>query len=368
VRYPRSHAPMRLLSASDCITPAIERTKSLLFRPFQWKTFLKLTAVAFFAEIGGGSFSLGSGSNRNPGTIPGASPATYGLILAVLFALLLFALVFGLVMLYVGSRLQLVILEVVATRQTTIAPIWRRYSRLTWRWIGLKLLFFLLCGLVLLAVLTPVIFGMFRNMPSGGQPPAAAFFSHIVLFIGAIFLVVLVVGSAYLLLRDLALPFLALEDLSITDTLGRLRSVVTAAPGEIVLYLLLRFVLGLVAAIGAEIVIFLILLVSLIPFAIIGGVLWLALHHAGTVGTAALIASAIVGGLVLLAWMTCVCIGLVGTVFVFTQSYALYFLGGRYPLLGNILEPPQVAYPPPPPPLTAKDEGGPPSPMDPSPI
>lgn len=356
---------MTPLSATEAITPAIERTKSLLFRPFQWRHFLKLTAVAFFAEIGSGG--LGSVSNRHPGTIPGASPATYGLILAVLFGLLLFALVVGLVMLYVGSRLQLVLLEVVATRQTIIAPIWRRYSRLTWRWIGLKLLFFLVFGLLILAVLAPVVISMFRTMPPGGEPHSSPLISHIVLFISAIFLCVLVVGSAYLLLRDLALPFLALEDLSISGTLSRLRAVVGAAPGEIALYILLRFLLALVAAIGAEILIFLILLVSLIPLAIIGGVLWLALHHAGTVGTAALISAAVVGGLVLLVWMTCVVIGIVGTVFVFTQSYALYFLGGRYPLLGNVLEPPPLPYSPPPPPSAAKDEGGPPLPMDPSP-
>ena len=84
--------------------------------------------------------------------------------------------------------------------------------------------------------------------------------------------------------------------------------------------------------------------------------------------TSLVILAAIVGGIVLLVWMACVCIGLVGTVFVFTQSYALYFLGGRYPLLGNIIEPPPFPYPTPPPPLAAKDEGGPPLPMDPSPI
>jgi hypothetical protein len=357
---------MRPLSASECITPAIERTKSLLFRPFQWRHFLKLTAVAFFAEIGAGTLSFGS--NHQPGKIPGASPAIAGLILAVLLVVFFATFVIGLIMLYVGSRLQLVLLEVVATRQTIIAPIWRRYSRLTWRWIGLKLLFFLLCALILLAALAPVIISMFRHMPSGDHPsPMAPLFAHIVLFLGAIFLVVLVVGSAYLLLRDLALPFLALEDLPISETLSRLRAIVAAAPGEIALYILLRFLLGLVAAVGAEILIFLILLVTLIPFAIIGGVLWLALHHAGTVGTAALIASAIVGGLVLLVWMACVCIGLIGTVFAFTQSYALYFLGGRYPLLGNILEPPQFPYPTTPAPLAAKDEGGPPLPADPSP-
>jgi hypothetical protein len=356
---------MRPLSASDCITPAIERTKSLLFSPFQWKTFLKLAAVAFFAEVGGGGFSFSSPMRHS--TLPAVSPAAQAMVFAMLFGFVLVGFVIGLVLLYLGSRLQLVLLEVVATRQTTIAPIWRRYSRLTWRWIGLKVLFFFLFGLALLAVLSPVIISMVRSMPSGTHTPSAAFFSHILLFAGAIFLGIMVFVAAYFLLRDLALPFLALEDLRITETLSRLRSLIAAAPGEIALYLLLRFLLGLVAAIGAELLILLILLVSLVPFGLVGGVLWLTLHHAGTLGTAALIASAIVGGLVLLVWMACVFVGLIGAVFVFTQSYALYFLGGRYPLLGNVLEPPQLLPTTPPSPPFAPDEGGPPLPMDPSP-
>jgi hypothetical protein len=347
---------MRPLSASECITPAIERTKSLLFRPFQWRLFLKLTAVAFFAEIGGGGLSFNSPGHQSG--IPGISPAAQAMVIAVLFGIVVVGLVIGLILLYLGSRLQLVLLEVVVTRQTFIGPIWRRYTRLTWRWLGLKILLFLVLALVLVVMLLPVILSMVKNMPSGTQTPSAAFFSHILLFIGAIFLAILVLLALYFLVRDFALPFLALEDLSITETLGRLRVLIAAAPGEIALYLLLRFLLGLVAAIGAEMIILLVLLVSLIPFGIVGGVLWLTLHHAGAAGTAALIAAAIVGGLVLALWMACVCIGLLGTVFVFTQSYAVYFLGGRYPLLGNILEPP---LPPPiaPPPL-ATDYGGPP--------
>jgi hypothetical protein len=124
----------------------------------------------------------------------------------------------------------------------------------------------------------------------------------------------------------------------------------------------------LVAAIAAEILIALILVVSLIPFALMGGVLWFALHNAGAVGTAALIASAIVGGLVLLFWMACATIGIVGTIFVFSQAYALYFLGGRYPLLDNVLEPaPLPPFTPPPPLPTQHGEGGPHLPADPSP-
>lgn len=364
MRYSRSHAPMRPLSASECITPAIERTKSLLFRPFQWRIFLKLTAVAFFAEIGGGfSFS----SPMQHAKTPGVPTAAQGMIIALLIAVSIVVLLIGLVLLYFGSRLQLVLVEVVATRQTTIAPVWQRYSRLTWRWLGLKLLFFLLFGLILFAALAPFMISMFKNMPSGANPPSAAFFSHIAFFLCAMFVGVMVFLTTYFLLRDLALPFLALEDLPIAQTLSRLRSVIAAAPGEVALYLLLRFLLGLVAAIGAEILILLVLLVSLVPFALIGGVLWLALHHAGSIGTAALIASAIVGGLVLLVWMACVFVSLLGTVFVFTQSYALYFLGGRYPLLGNLLEPPQFLYSTPLP-SVPDGGGGSPLPINPSPV
>jgi hypothetical protein len=357
---------MRPFSATECITPAIERTKSLLFRPFQWQAFLKLTAVAFFAEIFGGGFSFSSPMQH--GKTLGVPTPAQGIVVVLLVAIFLVVLVIGVVLLYFGSRLQLVLVDVVATRQTAIAPLWRRYSRVTWRWIGLKLLFFLVFGLILLAVLGPVMISMFKNMPHAGSPPPAAFFSHIALFLSAMFVGVMVFLMAYFLLRDLALPFLAFEDLPIAQTLSRLRSVIVAAPGEVILYLLLRFLLGLAAAIGAELLILLILVVSLIPFALVGGVLWLALHHAGSVGTAALIAAAIVGGLVLLVWMAGVFVSLLGTAFVFTQSYALYFLGGRYPLLGNLLEPPQFPYSNPPLEPVPDGEGGPPLPMNPSPI
>jgi hypothetical protein len=356
---------MRPLSATECITPAIERTKSLLFRPFQWRAFLKLAAVAFFAEIGSG-FSGSSGGHGHH--LPGVSPAAAALIVAIIIGIFLVVFLIGLVMFYVGSRLQLVTFHFVATRQTTIAPIWRRYASLTWRWLGLKILFFFAFTLLLIVMFGPVIFSMFRHMPPDATPPTAVFFSHIALFLSVAFLAVIVIGAAYILLRDLTLPFLALEDLHITAALSRLRSLIAAEPGEVALYILFRFLLGLVAAIGAEVLIGLAFIVSLIPFALIGGVLWLILRHAGLVGTAALIASAIVGGLVLLFWMACVTIGIVGTLFVFNQAYALYFLGGRYPLLGSVLEPAPLQPFTPPPPIPAQPgEDGPPLPADPSP-
>src|SRR6202789_1869488 len=110
---------MRPLSASECITPAIERTKSLLFRPFQVRPFLKLAAVAFFAEIGSGF----SGTGGHGQHLPGVSPAAQALIVAILVGIFFVALIVGLVMFYVSSRLQLVTFHFVAPRPTPTPPL-----------------------------------------------------------------------------------------------------------------------------------------------------------------------------------------------------------------------------------------------------
>ena len=67
-------------------------------------------------------------------------------------------------------------------------------------------------------------------------------------------------------------------------------------------------------------------------------------------------AAAVFAGLILASWAILLYIATVGFVMTFNQAYALYFLGGRYPLLGNLLEPPPPVYPyaptPPTPPPT----------------
>ena len=47
---------MQFLTAPEAISPALNRTASLLFRPFRWGTFLKLCAVAVLTEGASGNF------------------------------------------------------------------------------------------------------------------------------------------------------------------------------------------------------------------------------------------------------------------------------------------------------------------------
>jgi len=173
---------------------------------------------------------------------------------------------------------------------------------------------------------------------SGFNPFTGLHIVQILLFIAVAFVVLLVICALYMLVHDFALPFLALEDLGISHSLERMRALFAAEPGQFILYIILRIVLGILFTIAAEIAVFIVLFISLIPPGIIGFILWLSLHKAGTAGIVVLIGFAILGGLIFLCWAICVAIAWMGSLLTFFQAYALYFLGGRYPLLGDLLD------------------------------
>ena len=348
------------------------RTRDLIGRPFRLRTFLKIAAVAFFAEMGGGLSSHIPGHSNGLHQLP---PAFLAFVVAFAVLLGLVSLVIGLILLYIGSRLQLVLLELVATRYTFVGPLWSKYGSRTWRWIGLKLLFLLCILIIALPFIVAAIFYSIHHALgitlASGNPFSGLHLAQILLCIAAALLVLLIVSAIYMLLRDLALPFLALEDLSISQSLARLRALIAAEPGQVILYVFLRLVLGIVFGIAAEIAVFLVLLISLIPPGIVGVILWFSLHHAGTAGTVLLIACAILGGLIFLCWAVCVVIGFMGTLLTFFQAYALYFLGGRYPILGDMLDrstpTPAYAYAFPPPQPSPPYQPPPPQPPPPEP-
>jgi hypothetical protein len=246
-----------------------------------------------------------------------------------------------------------VLVELVATRQTLISPMWRRVGPPTWRWIGLKLLYLLASVVLLCALALPIVLYFFVHHVSFAGLSFGSFFhlhlAQIILGIAAAIVVLLAISVVFILLRDFALPYIALQDLGISESMGRLRHLLNTEPGPVALFLVLRMVLGFGFTIVAEIALVLAILISLIPCAVVGGVLWLVLHNAGPAGTILLIVCAAVGGLIFLCWIVCLAIAAIGPVYIFIQAYALYFLGGRYPMLGDLLDrstpPPAYAYP-----------------------
>jgi hypothetical protein len=95
------------------------------------------------------------------------------------------------------------------------------------------------------------------------------------------------------------------------------------------------------------------------------------MHHGGAVATLIVISGwVILGGAAVVA-LFYVSLGAAGYIFMLLDAYSIYFLGGRYPLLGNLLEPGPGAPFTPPPVFPSQEErknsdGGPPMPMNPA--
>jgi hypothetical protein len=247
-----------------------------------------------------------------------------------------------LVLLYVGSRLQFVLQEVVLRSDTTIGPIWSRYGSATWRWIGLKLLYFLAAFLCAAPVMLPFAIHLLHNLPSrhgGSSQQMVAFALSVFGFGGMVLLALLVIGAGYSLLAGFGLPSMALESTSFSETVSRVLRLLRAEPAQVLVYLVMHVIMRFVGVLCAEILIVFCALVGLIPLGGVAAALWFLLRHGGLLSHVVMVAGWVVlGGLLLIVLFAAVFM-LVGFVLTFLQAYALYFLGGRYPRVGAYLEP-----------------------------
>jgi hypothetical protein len=339
---------MQPLSAIDAISPAWDHTRKLLLEPMRWKTLLKIGLVAAFAGVGSGSFN--SSNFNHPGAIP-HSPWHFPAI-ALVASVLLFAgivvLVIWLAFFYLSSRLQFVLLDVVLRRDTTIGPAWNRFGPATWRWMGLRFLYALAALVLLLPILIPAGIAAIHNFPKDGATPPdfASLMGTFFAFIGAMVLVAMVVAIGHLLLHDFGLPSMALEGTSLQETVMRVIRLIRAEPLQILIFIVMKVIIRLVAGIAIGIAFAIGALILLIPFGGLGGILWAALHKGGGAFLVAmwfLIALLTFAYLAIMLIAAFMCVGITGTFF---QAYALYFLGGHYPLLGEILQPAPVPTPP----------------------
>jgi hypothetical protein len=104
-------------------------------------------------------------------------------------------------------------------------------------------------------------------------------------------------------------------------------------------YIFFKVVLALAGGIGWYLGILLAMIIAAIPLGIVAALGLLLFHFFGLAGHVLITAGGFVLYLGFMAFVFYMEIGLYGCIVIFLQAYALYFLGGRYPLLGNILEP-----------------------------
>ncbi|HXS11672.1 MAG TPA: hypothetical protein VN734_03150 [Acidobacteriaceae bacterium] len=329
------------LSATDAISPAWQHARRLLLGPRDPRLFFKIAAVAFFAELANFSFSFSSPGHSNHGG--GHPPAFTAAILAIIFTCVVVGLIVGAVLFYLSSRLQLTLFHVVLRSDTTVAPIWRRYGPATWRWMGLKLLFFLAALACITPIAIPAVFYFIHTISlqsHGGSSHIVSFILTMFAFVAVIFLFAVTVAAVTILLRDFAVPSMALEGTPLRETVRRVIALTRAETGQVALYVLLRVCLGIAGTFVSYLLLGVLALIVGAPLGGLGFGLWKEFHLAGAGAHAGMIAGWVILALALLTVLAVGVISLFGYLFTFLQAYAIFFLGGRYPLMGQLLTEP----------------------------
>ena len=367
------------VSAVDCVQPALQHTREQLFTRFRFGQWARLALVGILAaelHVGGCNFgNLGSSWPRiphksgrgflpssslpsgwppfNPTHIPAHMGQFVGLIVAVIFVAIMFAFIF----LYINSVFRFILFDSVLRRECSIGEGWRKWHRAGGRFFLWQIVF-LIATWLFLAVLV-------------GLPLALAFAAgwatNLTQHLGRLIVGVLLLGvliAAFVLIaavvqalaKDFLVPIMALENLDFADGWRHLLAMIGREKGRYAVYLLLKVVLSIAAAILFSIIAIIPALFVVVP----GVVAVVAAHEAGMGWNVTTISLAIILGAVLLLLLIYLIAMVCVPATVFFPAYALHFLAARYPnldaLLHPVAAPPAPALPPippPPPPLEA---------------
>ncbi len=339
---------MAPLSGVEAISPALEETQRQLLKPFRWSRWTRLALVSLLTgEMAGGGGSLnfnfpfgGGKSGRGSGwewlrwAIGDRIWEFLPLIIAgalVLLALFVF-------FIYVSSVFRFVLFDSVLYDRSELRAGWRNYkqpggSYFLWQ-IGFGLATLASFALI---IIVPIISPWGRAAVENPKAHIPLIVVGVVLMVLAVMAAMIVSGLISVFARDFVVPFMALEGLGAMAAWRRVFAELKGQKGACALYVLMKMVLAIGTGIAFAFIDMAVLIVLLLPILLLGLVVVLSGQAAGlawnpiTISLAVIAGGAAAGGLLFVMAMISV------PVAVFFQAYALYFLGSRYPRLGDLM-------------------------------
>ena len=282
-----------------------------------------------------------------------------GLIMAAIFVVM----VVGFIFLYISSVFRFILFDSVLQRRCSIGEGWQRWRRAGGRFFLWQLVFQISAGLLFLFLIgVPVAIAAAAGWIQNPQQALGRMIVGGILLLGLFILFVVAAVVVQVLARDFLVPIMALEGLDFADGWSRLLAIMRPEPGKYVVYLLLKLVLSIAAAILFGIIAIFPALAVIIPAV----VLFLVGKAAGLGWNVTTISLAVILGTILLLILIYL-IALVSVpATVFFPAYSIYFFAARYPNLDSLLHPaPPPAAPAPP---TVPESSPPePPPLPPSP-
>ncbi len=335
---------MYVLSAAEAVSPALSRTKHLLFQPFRWGTYLKLCAVAVFTEgLSGNSHFNGNNPSFSHGGPSFSPPALSAGLIAAIVALSIVAIVVGLLVFYFVVRLRFALFDCLVHQTTSISRGWRLYREQAGRFFVFNILVGVVYLMVAAAAVLPFIFRFIRfyhDSHVAGRFDFGEGFSLVVPFLPVILLLIFLAILVDLVVRDFMMPHIALENAPVVEAWEAALANIAADKGAFFLYAVLRLLLPMVVLIG----LFIVLLIPMVIVFAIPGMMIAGLHAALTDATGPLLVFGtfleFLIGFVMFTLGLFLAVGIGGPLCIAMRNYALLFYGGRYQPLGNLLYPP----------------------------
>jgi len=338
---------MHILSALDAISPSIARSRLVLFSPFRRGRTWKLSATAYLSA---GSTLFLPFPLIQLAFIPVLRQLGVPWVVPIMVTVVAVAMLIYLVLFVVFSRLRFASFDIVLNCGQFVAPAWRKYGPQSFKWALFKIVLGCLVAAAVAAPAVTYIHHMITaftglNLTPGQQLPPQ-FIASIFAGYAAFALLYLCFGLyfwASSLLSDFVVPSLALEDTTLGEAFRRLGVLIRSEPGQFTLYAVLKLGLALTGYMAMTIGFYIVLLVVGLVFGLVVFVGYVIVHALGASAIVLTVLGGFCGvvGIILYLFLVFYVMWLgIGAVLTFLEAYPLYFLAGRYPLLGELLAAP----------------------------
>ncbi len=355
------------LSAVDCVQPAIQHTREQLFSRFRFGQWSRLALVGILAaelHAGGcnfGGFNMPITRPRRdeflPAAFPHIDPARIAQFAGLIAAAILLGIVVYFIFLYINSVFRFILFDSVLRKYCSISEGWARWHRTGRRFFLWQIVFQVSIGLFFAVLIgVPIAIGLAAGVTHDTFAHPGRMVLAIILLIGLFLIAALVAAAVQVLAKDFLVPIMALEGLDFADGWSRLLALIRVEPGRYVVYLLMKLVLAIAAAILFGII----AIIPAVVVAIPGVMVVIAAHAAGMGWNVTTISLAVIAGAVFVAVLIYVIALVCVPATVFFPAYAIHFFAARYPNLNVLLNPAPIPLPAPVP--SAMPETPPPEP------
>jgi len=271
----------------DVVDNAFEKTKKALIEPFSFWNWIKLGIIIFLMGGSGGSNFKSSGfNNQDYGSkeiMPSAGDISgqisqflqqYMMVILIIAGLvLLLILIFS----YISNIMEFVFVHSLVTNQVRFWEYSRKYLRLGFNLFIIRILlmlaFFVLLGISMLPILLPIL--------DSPENIGIGFIFSIIIWVILIFLVLAIIFGIIGSFINLSIPLAMYHDLGIIAAFKKIAARFRGDWKEILVYWVVRFVLGIAVTIIIGIVALILFLIVFGITALVGALLYFVLGAIG---------------------------------------------------------------------------------------